>query len=436
MLGTTMKRRGAMIGSALAAGGLLASAFVTSASADPRHHTDQVVGTGSDTTQEVLAAFGGEAAGQLYTPLSSPYGATGRTVISSWHATAPTDQSAPARCIAPRALFNAIQRPNGSSQGRMALSRAYDGGGLKVKDGDTACANKSTAGIVDFARSSSGSSGGTTELTYIPFAKDALTYAITRVDGAAGDAGDTGANTSLSFADLQAIFKSGGTGHTIGSTLYIPCDIQNGSGTHKDWPGKIGGGVTLGQIDTASDRCEQLGNVGTDTTGDIQEHKADLLEEKADLFESANPGVSAQLLIGFSVSNYIAQANGASPNDLHPDVTLGSAVPDSADGDDTEFTGNEAVFTGTAPNLVGNPDFFNATTTPSPGRLVYNVLLTETLDLPGNDGLKALFVGKTSAVCLAGTTIEKFGYAQLTATSGASSCGDTSTKGALVANDG
>lgn len=425
MITSTLKRRAALATSAVAAGGLLASVLVSTAGADPRQHTNQVVGTGSDTTQEVMNAMAGQADDDYYTPVHSSYD-TGSYQISSWDAVAPGDPNNTLTCISPKAGLNAIQRPNGSSQGRAALSRAFDGQAFTVAGGDSACAGKSTSGLVDFARSSSGPGGSTQELTYIPFAKDALTYAITRVDGANGDAGDGTGNTSLTFAELQSIFTGPGTGTTINSVLYVPCDIQHGSGTQKDWPGKVGGSVTTGTIDSAAQRCDDLGVVGTDANGRLQEHKANQLEAKADLFETANPGQVAQLLVGFSVSNYIAQANGASPDNTDPNVALGSAIA------------GQAPFTGTAPNLVPNSDFYNATPTgnPSPGRFVYNVLLTDIVDGFGNEHLKQLFVGTGSTVCQNGAVIEKFGYAQLDPADAtvANRCGDTSRKGALVAN--
>jgi hypothetical protein len=430
MFSSTLKRRVATV-TALAACGLVTSALVMSpANADPRQHTNQVVGTGSDTTQEILNAFAGQADDDYYTPIASD-ASFGRIQISSWDATAPGDPNNTLTCITPRAGFNAFQRPNGSSQGRAALSRSYDGQPLTFTSptGDPACSGKSTAGIVDFARSSSGPSGATTELTYLPFAKDALSYAYTYVDGAAGDAGDSLAlgNDHLTFAELQSVFQGGGTGTTIGGLLVVPCDIQHGSGTQKDWPGKVGGGTTTALIDTAANRCDALGNVGVDPNGRLQESKPTQLEAKADLFEAANPGVPAMLVVGHSVSAYVAQANGASPDFLNADVTLGSAV-----------TG-QAPFTGTAPNLVPNASFYNApnsASAPTPGRFVYNVLLTDLVDGPGNNGMKQLFIGTTSKICQATATIAKFGFAALDPANPtvADRCGDTSRKGGLVAN--
>lgn len=423
--------RKALVAAAL--GGLALPMLMPSANADPRQHTNQAVGVGSDTTQEVLNAFAGQADNEYYTPLASD-GATGRVQMSSWTATAPGDPDNTLTCISPRAGLNAFQRPNGSSQGRAALSRSFDGAPYSVASGDPACAGKSTSGLVDFARSSSGPSGATTELTYIPFAKDALTYAFTYVDGVAGDAGDATSNgfADLTFAELQTIFTGPGTGSTIRGRLIVPCDIQNGSGTHKDWAPKVGGPVTLVTIDNASDRCEALGVVGVDLAGDLQESKPDQLEAKADLFEAANPGQVAMLVVGFSVSGFIAMSNGASPDFTDPNVTLGSAIA------------GQPPFTGTAPNLVPNSAFYNATPASpgvTPGRFVYNVLLTDLVDSPGNAGIKQLFIGLTSQVCSAAyagalSTVEKFGMAELNPAdpTPANRCGDTSRKGSLVAN--
>lgn len=429
MLSSTLKRR--LVGvAAITASGLAASALVLSpAGADPRQHTNQIVGTGSDTTQEILNAFAGQADDDYYTPLASD-GPTGRFQITSWDAAPPGDPQDTFTCIAPRAGLNAFQRPNGSSQGRVALSLSSSGAPLTFTNpaGDSACAGKSTAGIVNFARSSSGPSGSANlGLTYIPFGRDALTYAYTYVDGVSGDAGDatSNGNATLTFAQLQSVFQGGGQGSTINGLLVVPCDIQHGSGTQKDWPSKVGAGTTTVQIDGAAQRCDVLGNVGVDPNGRLQESKPNQLEAKADLFEAANPGVPAMLVVGHSVSNYVAQANGASPSFLVADVALGSSV-----------TGQQP-YTGTAPNLVPNTSFYNAPNSagaPTPGRKVYNVLLSELVDDIGNEHIKQMFIGASSKVCQATATISKFGFAPLdpAATSAADRCGDTSARGDFV----
>jgi ABC-type phosphate transport system substrate-binding protein len=62
-------------------------------------------------------------------------------------------------------------RPNGSGAGANALSDSAQGGTHLFNSVDI-------TGQVDFARSSSGPSGSGTALTYIPFAKDAVTFAV------------------------------------------------------------------------------------------------------------------------------------------------------------------------------------------------------------------------------------------------------------------
>lgn len=431
MLSSTLRHR--LTGMAtIAAAGVAASTLVLSpASADPRQHTNQLVGTGSDTTQEILNAFAGQADDDYYPPLATD-GPTGRFQITSWDAVAPGDPQDTFTCISPRAGLNSFQRPNGSSQGRMALSLSSSGQPLTFASptGDAACAGKSTAGIVNFARSSSGPSGNTNlGLAYIPFGRDALTYAFSYVDGVAGDAGDATSNgdATLSFAELQSVFQGGGQGTPINGLLVVPCDIQHGSGTQKDWPGKVGAGTTVGLIDAAAQRCDALGVVGADPNGRLQESKPNQLEMKADAFEAANPGVPAMLVVGHSVSNFVAQSNDASPSFLVPDVALGSAVP------------GELPFSGSAPTLVPNPDFYsapNSANAPTPGRKVYNVLLSELVDDIGNEQLKQMFVGPNSQVCQATATIQKFGFALLdpAASAPADRCGDASARGDFIIN--
>src|SRR5262245_14633935 len=156
--------RGAAALAVLSAAAMSMVGGAPSANADPKW-PNALVGHGSDTTQDVVGALAGEESGVFYTPIVSN-AASGAKVLNSWDATG-------SACVTPRAPGASIERGNGSTNGRRILSRAIDGG---LWGTAAACANKPTSGLVDFARSSSGPSGSGTQLTYIPFGRDALSF--------------------------------------------------------------------------------------------------------------------------------------------------------------------------------------------------------------------------------------------------------------------
>ncbi|MER5793500.1 hypothetical protein ABT137_34575, partial [Streptomyces sp. NPDC001980] len=142
-------RIGAAVGAvALGLGALAAPA----AYADPDSATDyrQLAGVGSDTTQDVMNALG-----------NAITNSNGK-VIASWNATgtSPITTKSTGSCT--------ITRPDGSGAGITALNTALDG----------------NTGCVDFARSSRGPNNTTTtDLTFIPYAKDAVSWV--KQDGSA-----------------------------------------------------------------------------------------------------------------------------------------------------------------------------------------------------------------------------------------------------------
>ncbi len=165
---------------ALSVTGAVASTMTLSASADPKQFS-AFIGTGSDTTQDVLNALSGHLNGANFTPVQSSAG-TGQRQIISFDATPPAGGAQD--CITTKTGAPNFNRPNGSSQGTRALSRSLDATGY----GTAACGGpKNIAGLVDFARSSAGPTSGEiaagTQLTYVPIARDALSFAYYRADG-------------------------------------------------------------------------------------------------------------------------------------------------------------------------------------------------------------------------------------------------------------
>ena len=100
-------------------------------------------------------------------------------------------------CITPKAPGATFLRPNGSTNGRKALSRAIDGTGWG--NGTDCGGNKAVTGLVQFARSSAGPSGSGTDLTYIPFGRDGMSFGYYA-------AGVGSPVTTLTSAQLTSLF--------------------------------------------------------------------------------------------------------------------------------------------------------------------------------------------------------------------------------------
>lgn len=359
------------------------SAGGPTAGADPKQFS-ALVTTGSDTTQDILNALSGFANGNNFTPVQGNLASAKKQVVS-WDAIG-TD------CITPKAPGATFLRPNGSTNGRRALSRAIDGGNWPAST--ALCGGpKVVSGLVDFARSSAGPSGTGTELTYIPFGRDALSFGYYRNGGAPV--------TTLTSAQITSLFSTGP--QVIGGVEIVPCGIQTGSGTFQSWNTAIG--VTTTQEATATATCNAAGSGAR-----LQESDAVGLKAKGD---SATL-IGKQVIVGYSAANFISQANGVAASQLAPGVDLG------------EIDALGKPYTGTAPNLVASSTFYASGVY---GRDVYNVVPTAKIGGPAtaNQDFKSLFVGSASAVCSALTAIQAFGFAGL-----GTSCGSTTLQGPLV----
>ncbi len=389
------------------AGATLTAGFIPgpSASADPKQFS-ALVAVGSDTTQDVLNAYSGFSSGINYTPVQSSV-ASGQTQIASWNAGAP-------ECIAVKTGAPLILRPNGSSAGRRAISRIAQN--QPTWGTGSICGAQDLAGLVDFARSSTPPTAGdtATDLTYIPFARDALSYAYYRAAGAPV--------TNLTSAQLNGIFSTGAG--TVGGVNFVPCGIQTSSGTYASWNTAVG--VTAAVEGTSTAFCNGLLGV-PDTGGRLQEHDGPQLKIKGDLANAATnpncdgvaggPAVSCagvQVIVGFSAAQFVARSNGAADPAPGPGVGLGG------------INGNAAV-SGTAPSVVPQAAFYANTTF---GRDVYNVFITSVISDPFNATLNTLFVGPTSAVCAATTTRQQFGFL-----APSQACGSQTLKGAYLSGN-
>ncbi len=400
------------VATALAAAALISAAagiFSTgNVGADPAQFS-ALVAVGSDTTMDVLNALSGKTNGVLFTPVQSS-AATGGVQIVSFDATPPAGVAD--NCITPKIGSPTFTRPNGSSAGQRALSRAIDGTGYggTTANGSAFCAFADISGQVDFARSSSLDSTSGTALTYVPMARDALSFAYYR------PAGNAGAVTSLTRAQLDSLFTTGP--QTIDGVRIIPCGIQLGSGTYASW--LTTAGVSAGEDATATALCRSVVNStsvpGSQAEGRLQESNGVHLKQAGDAVAALAGEANSQVIVGFSASQYIARARGNGVPTPPAEVVMGSVSNDGASNN----IGSPVA--GTYPNFTPVATFFNNATF---GRTVYNVFSTAVITGPGNLALKDLFVGGTSKVCQATATIETMGFLV------APDCGSTSTQRGL-----
>lgn len=405
----TFRRRSARTVLGIAAAGMISASVLggAPANADPKQFS-ALAGFGSDTTQDITNALAGNSNDISYLPITSS-AATGSTQITSWDAFG-------SACIAPKASSASINRPNGSSAGRKALSRAIDGGTWGNATCGASATGKVVTGLVDFARSSAGPVAGDTgtALTYIPMGLDAMSFAYYRSGG--------GAVTSLSRAQLIQMYTAGFL--TVGGVRIVPCGIQNNSGTKQFWQS--------GPLNAMSDTTEDSGtlecNNATSTTlpeNRIEENNPSSLKLKGDSAAMTNstlcPAASpCQVVVGMSAGSFIAQTNGVSPDNTAVGVDLG-AITDNGSGVSLGLP-----YTGSGSSLVPSASFYADTTF---GRTVYVVLDTAKATGFGNAHVKSMFVGAGSALCsaTAQTRVNSFGF--LTPTD----CGSTTLKGSLFA---
>lgn len=324
-------------------------------------------GVGSDTTQDVMNGIA------TVVPAIGSYDAFGSTQIQT---------------TSGGVFFN---RPNGSGNGQKALSAAL------VPAGHTwpASGGVDVSGQVDFARSSSGPSSSLngTDLTFIPFARDAVSYAVSASsdfprDVALGNASQD-AITPAPFT-LRNIYRGTVTSYldsNLEPVTIRPLLPQTGSGTRSFWISALG--LTEGQI-TAGGKATDLGNT-------VQEHNGTFVTQPGDL-------------VPFSIAQYIAQGN-------HGGLPAAAPV--------TERRGNI---------VLGNIDtvkpYINGANGPElntsfpVNRLVFNVVSTARLSgtSTADQLLQATFAGSTSSVCAATAQIKQYGFGTI-----GSLCGNTST---------
>jgi ABC-type phosphate transport system substrate-binding protein len=290
-----------------------------------------LVGVGSDTVQDVMNQIANDVVISGVKQIGS-YNATGSATFDTG-----------------KAGCSAVARPNGSGAGRAALLASLTAGD----------------GCIQFARSSSLTlTASTPSLTYVPFAVDAVSYAVTA---------NSAVPRSFNLADLQHIYNCDpnyvGTGTGPGTYAINPVLPQAGSGTRSYWEGQ------MGLTDTALPSCIINGVLpGTSTI--IEEHTGTYLNNTE--------------LVPFSIGQYTDQANGLIL-DRRGNTVLGVIGTGAA---------GAAVTGATDPQLLNGS--FNVK------RDVYNVIPTSQIAAPP---YSTVFVGSSSLICQDSATIVHYGFA-------------------------
>ncbi len=273
---------------------LSTAAAVTPASADPV--SGSYVAVGSDTLEASMDA------------LANGTKATGSTVRIKANGLAIASYNAFGSAkIQTKTTGPYFTRPAGSGKGVEALIASIRGTGFLGTD---------VTGQVDIARSSSSAGSNANangNLIYIPYGRDAISYAYLPVSGHESDL------ASLTTAQLKGLYDGSIT--TIGGTTVNVMIPQSSSGTRKTFLADIG-------VSTDS-TC----GVSACTSGSVPENDASQLTV---------PGS----IIPFATSNWIAQANGYQVTTITGGQLLGT------------IDGNAAA-NGSAPNLVPNPAFYS-----------------------------------------------------------------------------
>ncbi|MGI5501367.1 hypothetical protein [Lentzea sp. CA-135723] len=275
-----------------------------------------IVAVGSDTTQTVMNG------------LSDAITINGNKVMGSYDARgSATIQTKETGCTIPR--------PASSGEGVNALVAAVEG--------NTNC--------VQVARSSSNSASTFPgkNLTYIPFAVDAMTYAVRS---------DSTVSKKLTTAQLKSIYNCTAPG--VG-TNFKPLLPQFGSGS-RDFFLK-----QLGLTNTANYTTQFPCVIDTDVNGEpIQEHVGTYLTD-------------TKQILPYSIAVYASQIYGNAP------AAQGKAVL--------------ATFNNVAPTVLNTSSSFK--------RDVYNVVPSQKLS---ESAYSQLFVGGTSLVCTRTDVITQFGF--------------------------
>lgn len=327
-----------------------------------------LVGVGSDTTDNLVSGLA-----TVVTNIGS-YDAQGSATIQT------------------RSGGVSFNRPNGSGNGQKALSASINLSGTRTWP---AAGGVNVTGQIDFSRSSSGPSSTLpgSDLTFIPFARDAVSFAVSAASDFPRDIPvGSAAQDSISPAPftLRNIYRGTVTSYAdadFNSVTIRPLLPQQGSGTRSFWIAQLG--LTEALITS--------GGVATDLGNTVQEHNGNFVTGPGDI-------------VPFSVAQYIQQGNYQSLTPIVVDERRGNVQ-----------LGNIGTIKPYLPSATGGIELNAAFPV---NRLVFNVVSTPRLTgtSAADVQLQQAFAGNSSQVCAASATIKKFGFGTIGAL-----CGNTST---------
>lgn len=297
----------------------------------------QLVGVGSDVTQDVFNALAGESVN------GTSYASTAVTAdgysIASYNATEPGTGSTTSQ-IQTRTNGPKFLRPNGANAGRVAVSDSVAGGNYAV----SASTNDGTVNVkdqIDFARNTSTPAVAGNALTAIPYARDAVGYA------AKGTA-----LAQLTKQQLHDIYTGALT--EINGVKIHPFIPNSGAGTRTFFQKAIG--VTDDQLGSNVDTLDYNGTP-------VQQNRLnDVIKNDGDL-------------VPLSIASFVAQRNGVG-EDRSATAVEGGAFVGALDEENTGTYTPPAIKNADG-TLSSNPDFFADTTF---GRDVSNVVATRAID--------------------------------------------------------
>jgi hypothetical protein len=270
--------------------GVVAAGLISAspASADPAAGTYQLIGIGSDTTQNVM--------NDLATAINTATPGT----LASWDAIgSPVSinvKPSQSGCTYTRSAAGEAAEANGSGAGRSRLLEAVTVGDARF-------------GCINYARSSSGRTTGFTPLTWVEFASDTMSY-VTRSDGDVSRVGFT-------LTDIQNVFKC------LNPDVH-PVLPQVGSGSRSFWLGQMG--ITETQINNGQFNCLVPGA----TYNSVGVTPAYTMVGRPNSQENSAIGLKKDEMFPFSVGLYNVQAAGNNTDVRGPLNVLGQIGTGSA----------------------------------------------------------------------------------------------------------
>jgi ABC-type phosphate transport system substrate-binding protein len=373
-----------------------------SAQADPLFTTAEVA-VGADVTQDVYQAYAGASAPNTattkwFTPLHSTAGDLNTTIVS-FDAYPQGGTTTNPGCITTEPGGPSFDRPNSTTAGLAALNDLVTGAGFENTSGSCTGATVVLTGQINFARAARGEKVAGSNLTFIPFARDAVAYMY--YDSTNGDT----TLSSLTKAQLAGIYS--GTITTLGGDNIDPCLTISGSSPRSNLESAIGVSDATAESN-ATPACAQ-----------IQQNSGNAFYS----FAKSLPAHTAAL-IPISAGDWIGQANGNSVDQSATARANGVDLGAVTDGS----TSLGQPYTGSGSSLSPNTTYYQDSLF---GYNIYTVVPTRSITsgLSEDSNLVDLFVGTGSAICAsaAQTTAHQFGFDSLT--SGEGTCGSTTVTG-------